>query len=62
MKSYQLESNQNSYQNGLHEGRASRARAVELGTEPRAEPSIVDVHVGDRRAYLRGYRAGLNGG
>jgi hypothetical protein len=55
---HNLEADQDSYQRGLQDGRAARARSRELGVEPDAEPS--DDSRGQRQAYLRGYHAGLS--
>jgi hypothetical protein len=59
---HDLEADQDSYQRGLQEGRAARALSRELGIEPDSEPDPEPLagSRGQRQAYLRGYRAGLN--
>src|SRR5450759_1698670 len=62
LESHDLEVDEESYQRGLQDGRAARARARELGAESdcesNAQPSAGSR--GQREAYLRGYRAGLS--
>jgi hypothetical protein len=58
LESHDLEVDEESYQRGLQDGRAARARARELGAESNAQPSAGSR--GQREAYRRGYRAGLS--
>jgi hypothetical protein len=59
---HDLEADQDSYQRGLQEGRAARARSRELGVEPdpESDAEASAASRGQRQVYRRGYRAGLS--